>query len=95
MRARVEKVEVLGWKFSDVGTELVYLYGYIDGYNYFNLEVLLLGQSLVYTDGKVLGSDEGIKLGLSFGKVIGTILGNVYGITLRIDVGTDLGSLYG
>ena len=42
----------------------------------------------------MLGSYEGIKLGLSDGKVFGTILGNVDAITLEIDVGTDLGSLY-
>ena len=33
---------------------------------------------MLYSDGKVLGSDEGSKLGLSGGKVIGAILGNVY-----------------
>ena len=54
----------------------------------------MLGYSLVSTDGKVLGYDEGIKLGLFDGKVLGNILGNVDGITLVLDVGTDLGSLY-
>ena len=29
------------------------------------------------TDGKALGSDEGIKLGYTDDKVLGTILGNV------------------
>ena len=53
----------------------------------------MLGGSLAYTDVKVLGTDEGITLGLSYGKVIGTILVNVYVITFRIDVGTELGSL--
>ena len=53
----------------------------------------MLGDSLGSTDGKVLGSDEGIKLGLSHGKVIGTILGNGDVITLGIDVGPYLGSL--
>ena len=48
----------------------------------------MLGGSLGYTYGKVLGSDEGIKLGLSDGKVIDTIIRNVDGITLGIDVGT-------
>ena len=43
----------------------------------------------------MIGSDEGIKLGLFGGKVISTILGNVDGIILGIDVGTELGSLYG
>ena len=28
-------------------------------------------------DGKVFGSDEGIKLRFTYGKVIGTIIGNV------------------
>ena len=41
----------------------------------------------------MIGSDKGIKLGLSDGKVIGTIIGNVDVITLGIDVGTDLGSV--
>ena len=48
-----------------------------------------------YTDNKVLRSDEGIKLGLSYGKVFGTILGDIGGITLGLDVGTDLVSLDG
>ena len=48
-----------------------------------------------YTDGKVIGSDEGTKLGISDVKVIGNILGNVYGITLGINVGTELRSLDG
>ena len=48
-----------------------------------------------YTDGKVLGSDKGIKLGSNDGKLIGTIVGNVDIITLEIDVGTDLGYLDG
>ena len=42
------------------------------------------------TDGKVLGSDKGIKLGYTDGKVLGTILGNVGGITRGIDIGTEL-----
>ena len=48
---------------------------------------------LRYTDGKVLGPDEGIKLGLSDGKLLGIILGNVYVIALGIDVLTELGCL--
>ena len=43
----------------------------------------------------MLGSDEGIKLGLSDGEVLGTILGNVDGITLGIGVGTELAPLDG
>ena len=46
-----------------------------------------------YTDGKVPGSDEGIKLGSTYGKVLGTILVNLDGITLGIYVGTDMGYL--
>ena len=76
----------------DVGTELGYLYGPIDGYNDDKSEGLLLGGSLRSTDGKVHGSDEGIKLRSTDGKVIGTTLRNLDGITLGIDVGTELGS---
>ena len=36
----------------------------------------------------MIGSDEGIKMVLSYGKVLGTILGYVDGITLGIDIGT-------
>ena len=43
-----------------------------------------------YTDGKVLGSDEGIKLRSNYGKVLGTILGDVYGVKLGVDVGIEL-----
>ena len=50
---------------------------------------------MVYIDGKVLGSDEGIKLGYTDGKVFGTIHGNVDRITLRFDIGTELGFLDG
>ena len=51
---------------------------------------MLLG-SLVYTDAKFLGSDEGTKLGFTGGKVSGTILRKVDIITLGIDIGTELG----
>ena len=44
--------------------------------------------SLGYTDGKVYGSDEGIKLGCIDGILIGTIIVNVDGIIIGIDVGT-------
>ena len=54
----------------------------------------MLVDSLGYTDGKALVSDEGIKLVSTDGKVIGTIIGNVDKITLCLDIGTDLGSLY-
>ena len=54
----------------------------------------MLRDSLRFTEGKVIGSNEVIKLELNDIKLLGTIFGNVYGITLVIDVGIDLGSLY-
>ena len=48
-----------------------------------------------YTDIKVLGSLEGIKLVFIDDNVIGTKLENVGGITLGHDFVTDLGSLDG
>ena len=60
---------------------------YFDGSNDFKIEELLHGDSMVYTDGKVHGSDESIKLVSTDGKVIGTILGNIDiikpGLTLK------------
>ena len=47
------------------------------------------------TDGKVLGSDEIIKLRYTDGNIIGNILGYVDGITLVFGVGIELGSLNG
>ena len=61
----------------DVETELGSLDESFHGSNYVNLEGLFLGDSLVSTDGKVRGSDEGIKMGLSGGKSLGNIIGNV------------------
>ena len=55
----------------------------------------MLGVSLGYTDGKDIGSDEGIKLGCTDGKVYGTKIGNVDIITLGIDIVTELGYLDG
>ena len=46
----------------DVGTYLDSLYRYFDSSNDGNIDRLLLGDSLVFNYGKVLGSDEGIKL---------------------------------
>ena len=46
----------------DIGTELDSLYEYCDGSNDCKLEGLLFGYSLGYTDGKVLGSNEVIRL---------------------------------
>ena len=45
------------------------------------------------THGKVLGSDEGIKIISIDGKVLGTTLVNVYVRTLGFGVGTDMGYL--
>ena len=80
----------------DVGTEIGYLDGSLDVSNHGKLEGLFISwRSLGYTYGKVLGSYEVIKLGLSDVKVIGTILVNVDVIALGIDVGIELGSLDG
>ena len=46
----------------------------------------MLGYSLRSTDGKVLGSNEGTKLGYTDGKVLVTTLEDVDGITLGIDM---------
>ena len=48
-----------------------------------------------YTDGKVLGYDEGIKMGSTDDKFFGNILGNVDIITLGLYIGTELGFLDG
>ena len=58
----------------DVGTNMGYLDGSNDCTNYGTLEGLLLGDSPVYTDGNVFGSDEDIKLELSDGKVLVTVI---------------------
>ena len=79
----------------DVGTQLDSLDVSFDGSNDGKLECLFLGGSLRYNYGKVIGSDEGIKLRFTDGKVFGNILGNLDRITLGIDIGTKLGSLDG
>ena len=79
----------------DIVTELDSLDEPCDSFNDGKLEGLLLGDSLGYTDRKLLGSDEGIKLLSTDGKMLGTIRVNVYGITLGLDVGTELGFLDG
>ena len=48
----------------DVRTKLCYLDVSIDGYDDGKLEGLLIGDSMVYTGGKVLESDEGINWNL-------------------------------
>ena len=58
----------------DVGTNMGYLDGSNDCTNYGTLEGLFLGDSPVYTDGNVFGSDEDIKLELSDGKVLVTVI---------------------
>ena len=55
----------------------------------------MLGDSLEYTNGNVLGSDEVIKLGYTDVKVIGNILVDVDMIKPGFDAGTDLGSFGG
>ena len=47
------------------------------------------------TDVKVLGTNEGIKLGMCYGKMVGTMLWNLDGITFGNNVETELGSLDG
>ena len=79
----------------DFGTELGYLDGFFDVSNDGKLVVLSLGGLLISADGRVLVSDEVIKLGIFYGEVIGTIIGNLDGITLGLGVGKDLGSLDG
>ena len=58
-----------------------------------NIESLFLGDSLWYTDGKVLVHDEGTKLISTDIKLLSTILGDLYVITIEIDVRTELYSL--
>ena len=52
-----------------------------------------MGDTLISTDGRLLGSYEATKKGLFDIKLLGTIVGNVYVITVVLDFGTDLGSL--
>ena len=77
----------------DVETYLGLSEGSFDGSHYDKIEVLMLGDSLGYIEGKDHGSDEGIKLELSDGIMFETVLQNMDGNTLEIDVGTDLGRL--
>ena len=74
-----------------VVTYLGSLDGSFDGSNGGKLERLLLRDSLGFTDGKMYGSDKGIKLGSTDDKVFGTIIGDVDGLTLGIDIGTEMG----
>ena len=79
----------------DVETKFESLYGYFDGSNDGKSEDCFLEDFPECNHGKVLGSDEGIKMGSTNGKFIGTILGNVDGITFGLDAGTKLRSLDG
>ena len=64
----------------DIGTELGFLDESYDGYNEGNLEGLLLGDSLVSTNGKVLGSDEGTaRAGLTWSGVHVVVVGWLFG----------------
>ena len=78
-----------------VRTELGSLNESFYGSNDDKLELSFIGDSLGSTNGKVIGSDEGIKLGLFHREVLDNIFVNIDGITLGIDVGTDLGYLDG
>ena len=64
------------------------LYGVFDCFNDGKFKIIIILGTFVSTDSKVLGSDEGIKLGSTGGKLLGTILGDTDVITLGLDVGT-------
>ena len=51
----------------DVGTDMGSLYGSFDFSNCGMLEGLFIGDSLIFTDNKMIGSDEGVHLGLYYG----------------------------
>ena len=69
--------------------------GLFDSYNYGKIEGLFIVDTLVCTAGKVINSDEGIKMGSTYGEVIVNILRNEYVITIKIYIGTDLEYLDG
>ena len=79
----------------DFGTDLGSIDRCFDDYNDGKLEGLLLFSSLKATVGKVIGTDEGIKLGYPYGEVFIIKLGEVYGIKLGLDVRIYMGSLDG
>ena len=58
-------------------------------WDYLMIKLLALF-SLKYTGGKVLGCDEGIKLGSTDGKFFCALLGILDGISLGLYVGTDI-----
>ena len=47
----------------DIGTDMGSLDVFFDGFNYVELDNLLLGGSMGYTDIKMIASDVGIRLG--------------------------------
>ena len=64
----------------DIGTELGFLDGPFDGSNKVKLEGLLIGDSLVYTNGKVLGYYEGTaRAGFTWSVVHVVIVGWMFG----------------
>ena len=77
----------------DIGTYMGSIDGPFDGSDDRKVEIIFLGDSLGSTDGKILSSDEGIKLVSTDSKVVCNILGDIDVITLGVDVGTYLSSL--
>ena len=59
--------------------------------NYGKLEVLLLGGTMWYTTGNVLGFSKSVTLGSIDCSMLSTILGNLYIIALWLDIGTEQG----
>ena len=74
----------------DIVTDLGSIDISFDGYNYDKFGGLFNVDSLKTTYIKVLGSDEGVKLGLSHGKVLVVILINAGRIIFQIYFGTEL-----
>ena len=71
------------------GTDMVSLDGFFDVCNDVNLGGFLLGDLVVSTDVKFLGSDEVNKLALSDGKVLVTIIV----IYMKLNLGLILGGI--
>ena len=64
----------------DIGTELGFLDGSFDGSNEGKLDVLFIGDSLGYTDVKVLVSDEGtVRAGFTWSVVHVVVVGWIFG----------------
>ena len=73
-----------------VGNALILIHISFDGSNGDNIGSILVWDSLGFTDGKMLESDEVIILWWYNGKLLGIILGNVDGIFLGLVVETEL-----